>query len=98
MYIQVNKSIFMDQFRKMDRHEGWTYEGLSALFDYITDCEFCEPEQELDVVALCCQFTEYTSLEDFNEQTGEDCTSIDEIEFVTTVIRINDTSFIASEF
>ncbi len=104
MYIQVNKSMFMDQFRKMDRMSGWTYQGLSALFDYLEECEAGERDQygdageELDVVALCCSFDEHASLQQYNDCYGTEHESIDDIADITTVIKIDDTSFIAGEF
>ncbi len=50
---------------------------------------------ELDVISLCCDFTEYKNLKEFQEGYGaEDYESIEDIEDSTAVIMIDDESFI----
>jgi hypothetical protein len=55
--------------------------------------ENCGQEVELDVVALCCEFTEYADLEEFNGVYNNGDTannfSIEDIESCTTVILID---------
>tara|TARA_R100000657_G_C4655468_1_gene99481 strand:+ start:347 stop:655 length:309 start_codon:yes stop_codon:yes gene_type:complete len=47
------------------RPDNFTWGGLSALYDHLIELEHdTGVELELDVVALCCDFTEY---KDFNE-------------------------------
>lgn len=58
MYIDVTESIFMDAFRQSDRKDNFSYEGLSALYEMLTEDEDGIGE-ELDVIAICCDFTEY---------------------------------------
>ena len=53
---------------------------------------------ELDVIAICCDYTEYESLEAFQEDYGEDYQSIENIEHATQLIMIDDTSFIIQQF
>jgi hypothetical protein len=53
---------------------------------------------ELDVIALCCDYAEYESLEEFQEDYGEDYESIEDIESATTVIPIDDDGFIILQF
>jgi hypothetical protein len=44
------------------RKENFTYSGLRALFEYLEDLEENIGEEiELDVIALCCDYTEYDS-------------------------------------
>jgi hypothetical protein len=45
------------------RHgDAFSYEGLGALFEYLTEYEEdTGAELELDVVAICCDFDEYAS-------------------------------------
>ena len=50
-------SQFSDAFRAMDRHGNFSYEGMELLFDYF---EELNPEMELDVVAICCEYAEST--------------------------------------
>jgi hypothetical protein len=55
-------------------------------------------EIELDVIALCCDFTEYENLEEFNKEYGKECETIDEISDYTQVINIDDEKFIIQSF
>tara|TARA_R110002074_G_scaffold393680_1_gene580377 strand:- start:357 stop:608 length:252 start_codon:yes stop_codon:yes gene_type:complete len=83
----------------MGRGEQFTYEGLNALYDYLEDLGDDIGEQiELDVIAFCCEYAEYESLEEFQEDYSEDYQSIEEIEHATQVIMIDDTSFIIQQF
>jgi hypothetical protein len=54
---------FRDSFKRMGRDKQFTYEGLGVLFQYLEDYEEITNEEiELDVVAICCDFTEDTWL------------------------------------
>ena len=56
----INLSQFRDAFRDMERSDNFSYEGLEALYNFITELdEDCGTETELDVIGLCCEFTEY---------------------------------------
>ena len=58
MYITIdNASQFRDQFRQAGRGDQFSYEGLGLLFDYL---EEVDPQYDLDVVALCCDYSEDT--------------------------------------
>lgn len=95
----INKYEFSDAFVKMGRENNFTYEGRDALFNYLEEYEEATgEEQELDVIGLCCDFTEYENLEEFNKNYGMDCETIEEIEQYTTVINIDDESFIIQDF
>ena len=61
-----NASQFRDAFRAMDRHGYFSYEGMELLFDHL---EECDPEMELDVIAICCDYSE-DSPEDIVESYG----------------------------
>lgn len=53
---------FERAFTDFDRKENFSYEGLKALFDYLEDYEEQTGEEiELDVIALCCDYTEDTA-------------------------------------
>ena len=95
----ITKSDFTTAFHRMGRGEQFTYEGLNALYDYLEDLgdDIGEPI-ELDVIAFCCEYAEYESLEEFQEDYSEDYQSIEEIEQATQVIMIDDTSFIIQQF
>lgn len=59
MKITVTESMFIDQFVAYGRADNFSSAGLSALFEYLEEMEQdVGEEQELDVIALCCDFTE----------------------------------------
>ena len=81
---------FTDAFRDMGRDEQFSYDALKALFDYLEQYgEDVGEEVELDVIALCCEYTEYKDLEEFQENYGaEEYPDLDTIRENTTVIEI----------
>ena len=54
----INLHGFRDAFRAMDRAYQFSNEGLAALFEYFEDVD---PDFDLDVVALCCDYSEDTT-------------------------------------
>jgi hypothetical protein len=49
-----------------DQYAGWSRAGAFALAEYLEEYEDSTGEElELDVVAIRCDFSEYSSLEDF---------------------------------
>lgn len=52
-----NASQFRDQFHQCGRGDQFSYEALGLLFDYLEDCG---SDVELDVVGICCEFSEDT--------------------------------------
>jgi hypothetical protein len=73
-----NASQFRDAFRAMDRHAQFSYEGMELLFDYF---EELDPDMELDVISICCEYSESTPAEIMesysleNEEMAEDYVS-----------------------
>lgn len=56
MYITIDTvNQFRDAFRDAGRKSQFSNEGLGLLFDYLEDVA---PDYELDVVALCCEYSE----------------------------------------
>lgn len=91
MYIQVTRSIFHDEFRSI-RPDNFNYAGLNALFDYFDDME----DFELDVIAICCDFSQYGSIEAaLEEYRLEDR---EELEDRTLVIECDDGTVIIQNF
>jgi hypothetical protein len=64
----INVSDFRDAFRACGRADQFSYEGLGILFDYL---EEIDPDFDLDVIALCCDYSE-DSPEDIAESYGID--------------------------
>lgn len=63
--IEVNFSMFCDSFVRMDRKDNFSYEGKRALFDYLEQLSDDIGEDiELDVIALCSEYTEYETADE----------------------------------
>ena len=95
----ISKYEFIEEFKNMNREENFSYEGRLALFDYLEEYEEDTGEEiELDIIALCCEYTEYENIEEFNNNYGKDCETLEDIEYYTQVINIDDTRFIIQDF
>lgn len=80
----INFQDFRDAFRRMDRQDNFSYEGQRVLFDYLEDID---PDWELDVIALCCEFTE-DSPEDIAANYDIDITSADgDTDAINAIVR-----------
>ena len=67
----VNQYTFTEAFRNMGRSEQFSYSGLIALFEYLEEMEEGSGEEiELDVIALCCDFSEYETAKEAAEDHG----------------------------
>ena len=93
----VNEHTFHRAFEQL-RPDQFTYQGLNALYDYLTDFEDGTGEEvELDVIGICCEYSEYESISEYN-QDYDYCESISQIQELTTVIPIDTESFIIQQF
>ena len=82
----MKQTLNKDQFRfafEQVRPNQFSYEALGMLFDYF---EECDENMELDVIAICCDFTEGDFQEVANEldqdedEITEACAGLDEQE------------------
>lgn len=98
MFQHISEYDFIRAFEQV-RPDNFSRAGLSALYEYFEQLEedIGNPI-ELDVIAICCEYSEYESLEEFQEDYGDDYQSIDEIEQATTVIPVDDDGFIILQF
>jgi len=87
----INVSDFRDAFRACGRQEQFSYEGLGALFDYL---EEIDPDFDLDVIALCCDYSEDTA-EDIAKNYNIEVDSIDELEDAVRAYLEEHTSIVA---
>lgn len=68
----VNQLAFMDAFHAHGRYDQFGYDALRVLFEYLEQYEEDTGEElELDVIALCCDYS-VDSLEDVAERYGVD--------------------------
>jgi hypothetical protein len=105
MYQRINFYDFERAFINQGRENQFSHLGKQELFDWL---ECIEDDQgkgiELDVVGLCCEFTEYESIQEFKIQYGEQYETIEDIEESTLVIPLitnkdkNICSFIIQNF
>ena len=82
MHININFTQFHNQFRIMDRDSNFSYEGLMSLFDYLEDVN---PDMELDVISICCDYSENT-VGKLSEMYSIDISGLDEKESLSSVI------------
>ena len=81
----------MKAFDDYGRGEQFTIEGRITLFNYLDGItEDTGVPIKLDVIALCCEYAEYANIAEYNKDYGKPVASIEEIENLTTVIRIPD--------
>ena len=58
----INSYEFLEAFRAHGRQNQFSYDGLRALFEYLEEMEDgMGEEMELDVIALCCDYSEFAS-------------------------------------
>jgi hypothetical protein len=69
---EIDESLFISRFEDCKRvvtsenkNGNFTYQGLRALFQYLEDTTEEENPLKLDVISLCCDFSEYENVEEF---------------------------------
>ena len=79
----MKTTVYFDDFNRAFqdcRPNNFSYEGLEVLFNYLTELENDTGEDmELDVIALCCDFSE-DSVEDIIRNYSIDCDDIEDDE------------------
>lgn len=102
MYETINKSLFKSRFKDYGRvgpNKNFSYRGLDVLFEYLENLEQDLGEQiELDVIALCCDYseltfnelkTEYSHLFDYSELDKDDVNShLEVVRDHTTILEV----------
>ena len=87
----VNLSMFRDSFQRMGRGEQFSYEALELLFNYLEEYEESTGTPvELDVIALCCEYSEQTIAEireNYSIEVGGDGNSDEEKEAVINYLN-----------
>jgi hypothetical protein len=85
MKTTVTRYDFERAFADAGRKDNFSYEGLNALFDYFESYEEeTGQEIELDVVAICCEYTEDT-IEDIITNYSIDVEGLDDDEKIEAV-------------
>jgi len=74
----VNFSAFIDAFHAHGRYDQFGYDALQVLFEYLEQYEEdCGQELELDVIALCCEYS-VDSPDDIAESYSIDLTDCED--------------------
>jgi len=72
MITQVTFDDFVDAFRSHERQDTFSYAGLQALFDYASEWQDGNGSPwDLDVIELCCDFTEYNTATEVAKDYGQ---------------------------
>lgn len=102
MYQDVGFYDFELAFQAMDRGDNFSYDGLRLLFDHLENYEEDTGEKiELDVIAICCEWTEHT-LEDLKREYYLEADTMEKaqemLEEKTTVAGITDDTIVFVAF
>jgi len=90
---------FRSAFQQCNREDQFSYDGLTALFNFFQSCEDgMDTEIELDVIGICCEYTEYKNLRELQD-VYSDIKSIEDLEDHTSLIPIDSSeSFIIQNY
>lgn len=95
----ITETDFIRAFHDCSRGTQFSHAGLVALYDYLTELEEdCGIDIELDVIALCCEFTEFEDWADFTAQYGDKYRDMEHLRDYTMVIPVCDDGFIIQDF
>ena len=93
----VNFNHFCDSFTGSYANK-FSYDAKRALFDYLEDYETeTGTEIELDPIALACEYTEYSSIDEVVKEYGYDMT-LEELQDKTQVIELPDGGLLIASF
>ena len=95
----ITRYDFEDAFNASDTYKNnFSYEGKIALFNYLEEYEEETGEKiEFDLIALCCDYTEYESIEKVLENY-EQIKNIDDLRDNTQVIELENGGIIIQNF
>ena len=89
MKITLNNSEALEIVKKMDRLNQFGYEGWIELIGHIHDYEQdTDTEIDFDPVALCCEYSRYEDIKEFQDAYGKEYKTMEDIEEVTQVLYI----------
>jgi len=88
----INEYDFANEFEAMNRGDQFSWDAKIKLFEHLTEYEEETGEElELDVIAICCEYCEYASFEEFfADYDREKYQSMEDIEAKTEVIKVEE--------
>jgi hypothetical protein len=97
----INSSDFIQSFHSYNRYDQFGYEALNILFEYF---EEVNPDMELDVIAICCDYSHSDTLTIANDYSIDlsDCVEAEDrsdtvrewLNDNTTIIGETNTGFV----
>jgi hypothetical protein len=94
----VNEYEFVKAFDDYNRSNSFSVEGRKALFDWIEQLdEDCGTDTELDVISICCEFTEYESFEEL-QGDYDSIETMEDLQDNTIVIPVGEEGLIIQQF
>ncbi len=96
----INQSQFIDAFSNFSEgyQNKYSYEGKVALFDYLEAYEQdTGTPVELDIIAICCDFTEFENFDELKENY-RNIETMDELKDKTHVIELSNGRLIIQNF
>ncbi len=89
MKTTINFYDFERSFSDADRKENFSYAGKRALFNFFEELEECSDQEiELDVIAICCEFSEM-NLDEFLEYYDVDEDELDSRDSIQAYLEHN---------
>ena len=68
----MSESEFINEFDQYNRSDNFSYEGRSVLYNYLNEIEFDPENYSLDIIAICCEFTEYENITEYIKDYSTD--------------------------
>ncbi|GBE19338.1 hypothetical protein BMS3Abin17_00061 [archaeon BMS3Abin17] len=94
---EYDQSLFIGRFEDYKRVEtlenpngNFSYKGLRFLFDYLDDTHDEENPYKLDVISLCCDFSEYKNVEEYLKDYDSQHTTIKDITGKEKIADLNE--------
>jgi len=98
MYQTIEENKFIESFDDYNRSDNFTIEAREKLFEYFEDLESGTGEKiELDVIAICCDYTEYENIKEVKKDYN-DIENLEDLQDNTQVIELKNGGLIIQSF
>ena len=95
MYITINSTTeFAEQFVQYGRGNQFSGDALDCLFNYYDELE----DYKLDIIEICCTWTEYESAAEAVEYYSNCCESLEDLQDRTTAIELENGHILVENF
>jgi hypothetical protein len=87
------------EFQSFGRGEQFSRQGFDALYEYLSDLsEDIGRDIQLDVIALCCEWSEYDSIEKACDQYSDDIQTLDDLNDHTLLLFLDNGGLMVRDF